>query len=154
MSQNLFFLNKKNWVDLWGSNRQKCYIKLHKNDRLREKITSCLLRPAEFSFSITSAETWRYFSDRGSSIAAIVWTSAFTSWAEPEDERRDWALPLTSSIWTDAGLLLIAVRKRRELFRGRSRASKRGSAYLVWKITANLLLFTVCETVFVKEITD
>lgn len=42
----------------------------------------------------------------------MAWTSVFTSWAEPEEVRRDWDLLLTSSIWTEAGLLLIAVRKR------------------------------------------
>lgn len=45
-------------------------------------------------------------------MLAMAWTSAFTSWAEPEEVRRDWDLLLTSSIWTEAGLLLIAVRKR------------------------------------------
>lgn len=76
-----------------------------------EMFTSCLLRHAVFSFKMASTPMWRYFSDRGRAMVAMVWTSAFTSWATPEAERRDWDLILTSSIWTDAGPPLIAVRE-------------------------------------------
>ncbi|MEQ2217863.1 hypothetical protein XENOCAPTIV_024818, partial [Xenoophorus captivus] len=75
--------------------------------------TSRLLRPAVFSFSISSAVRRRYFSETGRAMLANVRTSAFTSWAEPDDERSDWALCRTSSIWTDSGLSLITAGNRK-----------------------------------------
>lgn len=75
-------------------------------------LTSCRLFPPAFSLNMTSTPKWWYFSERGREKPAMVWTSVFTSWAEPETDRVDWDLLLTSSIWTEAVLLLISARKR------------------------------------------
>lgn len=78
---------------------------------VRTHFTSCLLFPTMFSLNMASTPMWQYLSDRGRGMLAMVWTSAFTSWAEPELERTDWDLLLTSSIWPEGGPLLIAARQ-------------------------------------------